>query len=397
MKRMVLCLFTLGIMTSLTVQAVELVVRKSAGEANPSLQIVAYQGPGELREALDSTLRRCDWFAVSGSGPTAFQVRAAGRRDAGGATLRVQLFNGDKMVADISETSTGDDRLLAARVVDALIKRVFGVPGPCSAPIAFVMEQGGRKEIFTTYLNGAGMRQLTRNGSISTEPGWGPAAGSIFYTYYELSRISIMQLDLNAGRQRRVAFFNGLNAGAALSPDGSRIALCLSRDGAVELYTMAIAGGGLQRLTRDQAVESSPTWSPDGRRICYVSDAGGRPQLYLVDADGRGARRLLKEYVECVSPDWSAVSNSICTAVRQDGRYVIAVVDMDDPARELRIVTPEPGDWEAPSWAPDGRHIVCTRVVGGGLRELCMVDSRHGTVIKITRPAKLSLPAWAPR
>ncbi len=377
--------------------AAEVVVRKSAGEANPSLAVVAFNGPQDLRGVLEASLARCDWFSVVNNGPVAFQVRAAAQRTESGTALRVQVFAGNRPVADVSESMRGDDRLLVARVVDSLVQKIFGVPGPCSSPIAFVMAQGGRKEIFLTYLDSAGMRQLTRNGSISTEPSWGNSTNSLFYTYYEPTRVSVMQLDLAADRQRRVAYFAGLNAGAALSPDGRRIALCLSRDGAVELYTMAVSGGGLRRLTRDAAVESSPCWSPEGNRICYVSDAGGRPQLYVASSDGGGGRRLVNDYVECVSPDWSATSNMICTAVRDGGRYVIGVVDMNQGTRSLRIVTPGAGNWEAPSWSRDGRHIICTREVAGGMRELCMVDSRLGTVIKLTRPAKISLPDCASR
>ena len=58
-------------------------------------------------------------------------------------------------------------------------------------------------------------------------------------------------------------------------------------------------------------------------------------------------------------------------------------------------VTLAAGDWEAPSWAPDGRHIVCTRATGGQ-REIVVIDSWLKTFRPVSNKGKYSLPAWQP-
>jgi TolB protein len=76
------------------------------------------------------------------------------------------------------------------------------------------------------------------------------------------------------------------------------------------------------------------------------------------------------------------------------GEYAIGIVDMADGARKRTIITNAAGSWESPSWAPDGRHVVCSRRTGSG-RELYMVDTWHGTFRPVIRGGNRSLPSWS--
>lgn len=373
-----------------------LTVRKTAGDANPTLALASVTAPAAIRELLLETLRRCDWFTVvPDAGRAAYLLSAS--YDAAGPAISVRVTRDARTVAAFRmANATGEDQnWLIYRAVDTIIESIFGNPGPCASRIAFTVGNRSQREIFTCNFDGSNPRQLTRNRSISTEPSWGPRANSLVYTLYSGSQTNIVMIDLAQNRQRRLTAFPGLNSGAALSPNGTRMALCLSRDHQVELYLMELPGKSLQRLTRNSAVESSPCWSPDGRSICFVSDHQGRPRLYIMSATGGAALPLLQSGAETVSPDWSAVSNQICFSTREHGQYVIGVVDMNKAGRERRLISAGPGDWEAPSWAPDGRHLVCSRTTGGQTA-LYMLDTWHGTALPITKPAKVSLPSWSP-
>ncbi len=372
----------------------QIVIHKTAEEQNPQLCLVSFQGPESVRVQLLDSLRRCNWFRVVGSAPADGYSLSAVYLDGSPAQLELRVSKGNQVVAAFRQPGVGqDDRRLVYAAVDGLIGKLFGRPGPCLSQIAAVQASHGKKEIVLCNFDGSEMRRLTHNGSISTEPSWSADGRQLFYTLYSGSRTSIVQVEVAGGRQRRLVAFPGLNAGAVLSPDGRSLALCLSRDNQVDLYVMQMADQSLRRLTRDVAAESSPTWSPDGSRICYVSDRSGRPQLYVVAAAGGASTALLSDHDEAVSPDWCAVSNSICFSTRQGRQYVIAVVEMGEGGRRKRIVTSAAGDFEAPSWGPDGRHLVCSRATSAG-QDLCMVDSWTGRIMPLTQPAGLSLPVW---
>ena len=49
------------------------------------------------------------------------------------------------------------------------------------------------------------------------------------------------------------------------------------------------------------------------------------------------------------------------------------------------------GDWESPSWCADGRHVVCSRDLGGR-KTLYLVDTWYGKVQKLHAGDNASLP-----
>ncbi len=375
----------------------QVVIEKAPGEANPSLVLARFEGSEAVRNRLLNTLTMCDWFAVKASAKDPDYTVAARHTPGGQEVLDLQVVSRKRGTFTLRATAAaGRTDELTYRAVDGLLRKAFGVPGLCNSRIAFaVAGSGNLKEVYTCRFDGTDARRITFNGSISTEPSWGNGNRLLVYTLYQNNATSVVLADMTNNRQKRLSRFPGLNAGAALSADGQRAALTLSKDRRVDLFTVSAQTGQVSRqVTSDLAAESSPCWSPRGDQLCYVSDRGGKPQLYLVSAGGGNSSRLLREPDETVSPDWSAVSNRICFAVRLGGEYAIGVVDMADGARKRTIITNAAGSWESPSWAPDGRHVVCSRRTGSG-RELYMVDTWHGTFRPVTRGGNRSLPSWS--
>src|SRR6202012_1591976 len=90
------------------------------------------------------------------------------------------------------------------------------------------------------------------------------------------------------------------------SPDGKRFAFTSTHDGNQEVYTAAIDGTDLLRLTQSPGVDAHPCWTPDGS-VVFATDRWGGLELAVVRGDGTGLRRLtqsrgLDDY-PAVSPD----------------------------------------------------------------------------------------------
>ncbi len=387
----ILCLASLA--TGLRAQTTGSVTKTVQG--NPTLGITSFSGDASARGILETMLVRCDWFqVVKDSSADRAQARLDVTASANAYLVQARISGAQERIVRVN-ASGSDWHDAAAKAVDSLLAELFGVPALCTRPIAYVMtDAGGKKEVFTIRVDGSGQKRLTHNNALSTEPAWGHS-GALVYTLNQNNALKIVLVDLKNNRQRTISSSRGLNASAALSRDGRYVALPLSLGKQVDLYLLDLKEGRRTRLTQDRDVESSPAFSPDGAQICFVSDRTGRPQLYLISTSGGDARRLTKGASECVSPDWSPKSNKLCYSTRVKGQYVVAVMDPSNPQGGHEIVTDAAGNWEAPSWAPDGRHIVCTRSTGGK-QDLYMVDTLFHTFQPLTRGARLSLPAWAP-
>lgn len=375
--------------------AVDVVVRKQAAETNPPLYVSSLDMSPTLRKIMLSTLKRCNWFkVVSSSQEDTYTLSASSKNVASEKKLKIRLGEpGGKTHSFVIRSKGADSRLMVYRAVDTVIRKVFNNPGPCESRIAFVMAKNGRKEIFTCNFDGSEVRQLTYNGSISTEPAWGGDGQYLAYTLYDRNKLKTVLVNISQKRQRILSASPGLNSGPALSPGGDYIALSMSRTGSVDLYVKSLQSNKIYRVTSGSGVESSPAWSPGGDRLCFVSDRAGRPHLYITNINGSGTERLTGDSAEEVSPDWSEVSGKIVFSTRQGGRYKIAVWDTTKKNPKKRILETGAGNWESPSWSPDGRHIVCNRS-HGGQKKLVMVDIKTGRSIPILQGADMSLPVW---
>jgi len=336
-------------------------VRKSgAGRIGISLDRLTSDGSAEGQEfirVLRADLLRSGWFEEQ----TAARLVVLGRvQQTEGLRAEIQAIQVADKRRVLSRAFSGAPvatRALAHRVSDALVLAVSGKSGMASARLAIVGNQSGYKELYVCDADGANLRQVTQDRSIVVAPAWMPDGKNILYTSYKQGYPNIYR----TGQREAVSKFGGLNASAAVSPDGRKMAVILSKDGNPELYIRDVRTGSLQRVSSTRrANEASPCWSPDGSQIAYVSDSAGRPHIYVLALKGGSPKRLSRTGSENVAPDWG-VNGQLTYCSRQAGRYRIVVAD---PRTGVSRVLPLDGaDYEDPSWMPDGRHVVVSRSV----------------------------------
>jgi TolB protein len=306
-------------------------------------------------------------------------------------------------------TDTGNQQALFARVypgggaraqahalADDVVKTITGTAGIARTKIAFKLATGQRNklgqnvsEIYVADFDGENSVQLTEDNSIVAAPSWVPGSLQLFYASYRGgSGPAIYSHDLRTGNRNAMASFAGSNISPAVSPNGSKVAMILSKSGSPDLWISNLDGSGLKQLTRTKGAEASPTWSPDGKTLCFVSDEPGRPALYTVPVGGGEMVRLKTGgVVHCTEPDWSPDGKWIAFT-RSAGEFTIYVVAAS--GGDAKAITAG----EDPSWAPNSRTLAITRGRGGS-RKLSLLDVPTGRVKDMAKVSgNCSQPSW---
>jgi Tol biopolymer transport system component len=77
------------------------------------------------------------------------------------------------------------------------------------------------------------------------------------------------------------------------SPNGTSVLFTKEADGAVDIYSMALDGVGLTKLTDSSRNFDRARWSPDGSMIVYVAEEGGQTEIWLTElATGKTLRLI---------------------------------------------------------------------------------------------------------
>ena len=354
-------------------------------------------GGAVFQSVLRQDLERSGWFLIAEPGRGPVVVQGNVEEEAGSLRVQCDVLNrarGGRYLAHRDSGAAGDVRRLAHRLADDIVAAVRGEIGFASTRMAMIGNVRGRKDLFVCDADGDGVLRVTRDAAVCLAPAWDPSGRAIYYTSLHQGFPDVYRIDLSTGTRSRVAAFPGLNAGADVSPDGRTMALTLSRDGNPELYALDMRSGHLTRLTRTRhAAEASPSWSPDGSRIVFVSDRSGSPQLYTMGRDGGEHARLTYRGNENVAPDWGP--GGIAYSSRREGHYRICVMD---PATRADIqLTADGADYEDPSWAPDGRHLVCSRTAAYH-SDLYLLDTLGDDQVRLTAiSGDWHSPAWSPK
>ncbi len=284
----------------------------------------------------------------------------------------------------LSKTFSGSARGKVHAFADEIVETLTGSKGIANSKIAFVGSHTGKKEIYIADADGAGVHQLTNDGTISVGPRLNPDGSSLVYTGYKSGYADVYDIDLNSGARNRIIKFPGTNTGAAYSPNGRELAVVLSKDGNPELYTTSASGSGAHRLTRTPGVESSPTWSPNGDEIIYSSDDRGGPQLYRISSGGGSGRLLSTGHSYNTEPNWSPDGKKVAFTVREGG-FSVAILDLG--SGNVRVV----GSGQGPAWGADSRHLI---FADGSAVILLDVQTGQKTTV-ISGLGKISEPTWS--
>jgi TolB protein len=156
---------------------------------------------------------------------------------------------------------------------------------------------------------------------------------------FEQKRPRILVQHIDTGRREQITNFEGLNGAPAWSPDGSKLAMVLSKDGNPEIYVMNLASRQLSRVTNDSSIDTEPFFGKDGSTLYFTSDRGGKPQIYKTNINGGGAERVTFIGNYNANPKLSADEKTLVMIHRQDGFTNFKVAAQDLQRGSVKILT----------------------------------------------------------
>ncbi len=131
------------------------------------------------------------------------------------------------------------------------------------------------------------------------------------------------------------------------------------RAGNAELYVMPAAGGAATRVTSTAArTESSPALSPDGTRMAYTNDVSGVARIWTANVDGTGAAAFTAGLGFAGSPEtapsWAPAGNRL--AFVGTGQGTADVWDLTAGGTASILAGGDSADVD-PAWNPGGTHV----------------------------------------
>ncbi|MEY4916216.1 MAG: hypothetical protein RL616_129 [Verrucomicrobiota bacterium] len=258
--------------------------------------------------------------------------------------------------------------------------------------VAFKSQRaGGSGEIYVADFDGFGAQSVTSDNTIVAKPAWVPGRMALYYTSYARSNPDIFYHSLSSGQRRVVAGYSGLNTSASVSPDGTKVAMILSKSGSPNVWVSDADGKNLKKLTSGLE-DSSPCWSPDGKWICFATKKAERRRLAKIPAGGGEVVYLSTAGVSGpTEPDWSPDGKWIAFTSQTRDDFNICVMPADGGSVGPTALVAG----QNPSWSPNSRTLVFNH--GGNGHQMVSVLDVFTKQYKDCRRAtgSNSQPAWA--
>ena len=203
---------------------------------------------------------------------------------------------------------------------------------------------------------------------------------SLGYVWPIYDTYDVFVADIDGSNLRQLTTEDGYDAEATFSPTGDRIIFTSTRDGDLELYSMAPDGSDVQRLTDRIGYDGGAFYSPDGSKIIWrahypepgpeaddylaLLEQGlirpGELDIYVMDADGSNQRQVTDVGGASFAPYWHPDGDRILFSSNhhdEQGRdFDIYMINLDGTS--LVRITQADGFDGFPVFSPDGRHLV---------------------------------------
>lgn len=174
---------------------------------------------------------------------------------------------------------------------------------PDGARIAFTSNRDGNPEIYVMNRDGSGVRRMTNSPEIDVSPTWSPSGKQIAWVSDRTGtpRIYIMNAD---GTGQRVLINEECYRPTWSSEPFNEIAYAARNGPGYDIKVYSFATGESTRITDGIGSNESPAFAPNGRHLAFTSTRNGKVQVYTIARDGNDLRQITREGNNKY-PNWS--------------------------------------------------------------------------------------------
>ena len=193
----------------------------------------------------------------------------------------------------ITNTRVGGKRLIGG-------KGITMAPSVCGERVYFSSSRSGNYEIYSSNVDGSGLRRLTRSRAIDVSPTCGPG-GKLAFVSDRHGSPQIFTMNSDGTNVQRVTFRGNHNQTPAWCRDPKQPLIAFTgRDGHFDIFTVNLETQEYTRLTQGQGDNKDPAFSPDCRLIAFSSNRRGSPGVYLSGQDGLDQNQVIDGVAETV-------------------------------------------------------------------------------------------------
>lgn len=184
----------------------------------------------------------------------------------------------------------------------------------------------------------------------------------------------------------------GYDAEATISPDGKTMLFTSTRDGDIDLYTMNLKSGKINRITNAIGYDGGAWFSPDGTKIIWRASrpkteeeikeyqellkenlvAPTKMEVWIANADGSDAKQVSKLGQANWAPAYMPDSKTIIFASNHEYKrgFPFNLYLMNEDGSDLRKISRDKGFDAFPMFSMDGKKIIfCSNRNNGGTRD----------------------------
>ncbi len=274
------------------------------------------------------------------------------------------------------------------------LENTYPAWSPDGSRIVFESTRDGPDaDIFVMSSDGSGVVQLTRNDVPDSTPVFTPDGGFIVWASELDGNLDVFRMRADGSEPVNLTRHPGTDGHPKVSPDGRRIFFnsnrssdpatfargYMDREHNHEIYSMALDGGNVRRVTDLPDWDTYPAISPDGRQLLWrrvtatggKSESGRNSEVFRMNLETGALRNVTNHQAFDGWPAWSPDGQRIAYASNRASDEFEAFdiygaeADGSNPVR-VTFGTGDggTGSYTKPSFSSDGRRILCTRTVG---------------------------------